>query len=293
MNGLVLQNPTRMGFSDSCPFGFAGFTHGGRGWQLKLNPALVAHGKDVSNNVLEFLGMAITLWLSLLDCEELGLVNELLLILGDNTSVISWIIRSSLPKSSVYRPAVLFVTQKMSSIVSKSQNFIVPRHLPGRLNSIADWLSFEGEERLKHGSGKSVVNPIAYDYPPNNVVSRRVLSSFSHLVPAGFRILHLPKEVISFSCQAMQILKFSSMRKQRQEMKPMTGSGDGGATSAKTLLAEKIPCLTKYREKNPTCFYGPSLRCIKNQTLMSQDTLLENLKSQWSEVLSQRPHALW
>ena len=89
MNGLVLRNPTRMGFSDSCPLGLEGFTHGGRGWRLKLNPALSAHRNDVMNNVLEFLGMAITLWLSLIECEEMGLVNELLLILENNTSAIS------------------------------------------------------------------------------------------------------------------------------------------------------------------------------------------------------------
>ena len=88
-------------------------------WRLKLNPAMVAHGKDVLNNFLEFLGIAITLWLSLIECEELGLVNELLLILGDNTSAISWIIRPSLPKSSVYKPAVLFIVRKIASIVSK------------------------------------------------------------------------------------------------------------------------------------------------------------------------------
>ena len=237
--------------------------------------------------------MAITLWLSLLECEKLGLVNELLLILGDTTSAISWINRSSLPKSSVYRPAVLFIAQKMASIVSKSQNFIVPRHLPGRLNSIVDWLFFEGEVRLMHGSGKPLVNPIANDCPPDDVFSHRVLSSFSQLVPTSFRILYLPKEVISFSYQAIQILELSLMQKQRQEMKPMTETRDGGAASARTLSTEKIPCLTEYREKNPTCFYGPSLRCIKNQTLISQDKLLENVRSRWLEVLSQRPLALW
>ena len=98
---------------------------------MKLNLALVGHGEDISNNVLAFLGIAITLWLSFLKCEELGLVHELLLILGDNTSAINWIIKSSLPKSSVYRPAVLFIARKIASIVSKSQNFIVPCHLPG------------------------------------------------------------------------------------------------------------------------------------------------------------------
>ena len=54
MNGLVLRNPTHMGFLNSCPLRLGGFTHNGRGWRLKLNPALAAHGKDISNNVLEF-----------------------------------------------------------------------------------------------------------------------------------------------------------------------------------------------------------------------------------------------
>ena len=293
INGLVLQNPTRMGFSDSCPLGLGGFTHGGRGWRLKLNPALVAHGKGISNNALEFLGMAIMLWLSLIECEEMGLVNELLLILGDYTSAISWIIRSSLPESLVYSPVVLFIARKIASIVIKSQNFIVPRHLPGSLNSIADWLFFEGRERMEHGSRKPVVNPIAYDYPPNDVVSHRVLSSFSQLVLAGFRILHLPTEVILFACQATQIFELSMMQKLRQENKPMTGFGEGGAASARTLSEEKIPCLTEYQEKNPTCSYSPSLKCTGNQTLVSQDTLYENVRSQWLVVLSRRPHALW
>ena len=55
LNELVLQNLTCIGFSDSCPLGPGGFTHTGCGWRLKINPALAAHGYDISNNVLEFL----------------------------------------------------------------------------------------------------------------------------------------------------------------------------------------------------------------------------------------------
>ena len=41
LNGLILRQPTRIGFSNSCPQGLGGFTHGGRGWQLKVNPELL------------------------------------------------------------------------------------------------------------------------------------------------------------------------------------------------------------------------------------------------------------
>ena len=200
MNRLVLRNPTHIGFSDSYPLGLGGFTHGGRGWRLKLNPALSAHGNNVTNNVLEFLGIAITLWMLLIECEEMGLVNELLLILGENTSAISWIIRSSLPKQSVYRPAVLFITKKVATLVLELQNFIVPKFLPGIMNSIADWLSYKGEECIKHNTRKPVLNTIAYDYPPNDIVSHQVFSSFLQIVPAGLKISHLPKDLISFAC---------------------------------------------------------------------------------------------
>ena len=66
MNGLVLVNPTCMGFSDLFLLGLGGFTHGGQGWRLKLNSAIAAHDNDISNIVLEFLVMAITLGLSVI-----------------------------------------------------------------------------------------------------------------------------------------------------------------------------------------------------------------------------------
>ena len=62
--------------------------------------------------MLEFLGMTNTLWLPLIECKEMGLVNELILILGGNISAIYWIIRSSLHTTSVYCSTVLFVGKK-------------------------------------------------------------------------------------------------------------------------------------------------------------------------------------
>ena len=282
-----------MGFSNSCPLGLGGFTHGGRGWRLRLNPTLSTHNNDISNNVLEFLGMAITLWLSLIKCKERGLINELLLILGDNTITIHWIIRSSLPKKPVYRPTILFIARKVATLVLEPHNFIVPQHLPGVMNSIVDWLSFEDEERTKHGTGKPVLNQIAYDYPPNDVVSNRILSSFFQLFPAGFKISHLSKKVISFACWAVQIFELSLMRKQREERNHMTGSGGDGATSAKILLEEKISCLREYPEIKPTSSYGPSLKCTESQASVPQAVLLENLRLRWSVALSWKPPVLW
>ena len=143
------------------------------------------------------------------------MVDELILVLGDNTSAVCWIFKSNLPLDSVYRPAVLFIARKIAKVVMISSNFIASQHLPGMLNLIADWLSFQGTERVENGTSKQ--NPVAYDCPPNDVVTNRIVSSFPQLVPADFRISHLPNEILSFASQAVQIFESSLTQKLKAE----------------------------------------------------------------------------
>ena len=103
LNGLTLRNPTRLGFSDSCPRGLGGYTHGGRGWRLAIDSSSPIFDDDSANNALEFLGLAITTWLSIMECDSAGLTNELILVLSDNTSAITWVYKSSLSSKSHYR----------------------------------------------------------------------------------------------------------------------------------------------------------------------------------------------
>ena len=97
--------------------------------------------------------------------------------------------------------------------------------------------------------------------------------------------------IISFACQAVQILELSLMQKVRREVNHLKESGEDQVAFAKTLLEEKIPCLMEYKAKNPTCSYGPSLRCTENQTLVPQAVL--PIRVQWVVVLSRKPHPHW
>lgn len=150
LNGLTLRYPTRIAFSDSCPRGLGGYTHGGRAWRLAVNPELAAYGQDISNNLLEFLAMAINLWLSLIECDDLGLKDELILILGDNTSAIAWLFKSSIHEDSVYKEAVVFIARKVAELMLGSKQFMASQHIEGKFNLIADWLSFQGAERVEN-----------------------------------------------------------------------------------------------------------------------------------------------
>ncbi|OEU10297.1 hypothetical protein FRACYDRAFT_247237 [Fragilariopsis cylindrus CCMP1102] len=105
LNGLTMRNPTMLEVSDSCPFGLGGFTSNGSAWRLQVSESSPIYGNCISNNVLEFLAMVITIWLTLIECKEQGLKDELILALGDNTSAIGWMtktIPSFLPKATSF-----------------------------------------------------------------------------------------------------------------------------------------------------------------------------------------------
>jgi hypothetical protein len=106
LNNLTLRRPSQIGLSDSCPFGMGGFTWTGRAWRLRIPESCLLHGVSEANNVLEFPAMALTFWLVILECRDKGVRQESILSVGDNTSAIGWIFRSSRldPSSPYYHP---------------------------------------------------------------------------------------------------------------------------------------------------------------------------------------------
>ena len=299
LNGLTVRKPTRFCFSDSCPLGLGGFTHNGRAWRLRINPSSPIWGVDKANNALEFLGMCITIWLSLRECKDLKLVEEIILGLGDNSSAVHWIRRSSLPTKSIYYSAINFISRKLAEIVSSSGNFIVSQHISGERNVISDYLSFEGTDRSFKKKmevdgqillvDKISVNPVAHDKPPNDVLTQRILSDFPQLVPPGFKISHLPEEMLSFAQQAVQLLESSLIHAQRAEAKPMTDTGVDGLDSASITSTVKTPALSEYPQTKPGSIYGPSSKYTESPDLISQERLLESIGQRWREKLLEKP----
>jgi hypothetical protein len=88
MNRLTIRQPTRVCLSDSCPFGVAGYSISGQAWRIQIPSSLPLQGDGRFNNVFEFLGSAVTVWLQVLDCHE---SLECILALGDSTSALGWI----------------------------------------------------------------------------------------------------------------------------------------------------------------------------------------------------------
>jgi hypothetical protein len=90
MNLIVTHRPNRIVWSDSCPFGIGGFRlHSGAAWRIRTPTGSILHGSSRINNLLEFIGMAIDIWLECLDAPAKS--HSCILALGNNTSGLGWL----------------------------------------------------------------------------------------------------------------------------------------------------------------------------------------------------------
>ncbi|KAI2496579.1 hypothetical protein MHU86_17907 [Fragilaria crotonensis] len=92
MNLLVTREPDKICWSDACPYGLGGYSLSGRAWRLRIPKTSPIFGHKGINNLLEFLGMAVNIWLACLESEG---GENCILAIGDNTSAIGWLHNSS------------------------------------------------------------------------------------------------------------------------------------------------------------------------------------------------------
>jgi hypothetical protein len=88
LNRIVKRQPSKLCIADSCPYGLGGFLISCRAWRLRIPATSTIYGDDTVNNILEFLAMANTIWLQLIDDPD---EQRCILALGDNTSALGWI----------------------------------------------------------------------------------------------------------------------------------------------------------------------------------------------------------
>ena len=237
--------------------------------------------------------MVITVWLSLLELARRGLVEELILALGDNTSAIAWFVKTGhlKPGDLSYKAASL-IARKLAELVTASKNFLASQHVPGNQNQIADWLTFEGTERQENG--KAIVNPLAYDCPSNDQLTQRCHSHYPQLVPPSFEISQLPHEILSFAQLVLRTIELSLIQKENRAKREANEPGDGGKRTTTTTSNLVNPLLTEYpmtKPNSPSKFTSRYISSLTSQP--SRAELLGNVVSRWREKLLRRPQGLW
>jgi hypothetical protein len=288
LNNLTLWQPSQIGLSDSCPFGMGGFTWTGHAWRLRVPSEYLLHGVSEANNVLEFLAMAITIWMVLIDCAERALHEESVLALGDNTSAIGWIFRSSRldPYFPYFRPVQL-IARKIAELLLDSPQSLCAQHIKGAHNHVPDWRSFTTQTR----DGKT--NPVAFDDPSDHTrLTQRFHFYSPQLIPKNFGISPLPSEVLSFAALVLQTTESSMSRFARKHTKTRTGPGDVGLDSAPkpgSWTLSSLEFLTQPKSSSSDPFFA----LTKYPIGIDQAAYLEQIRRPWRERLSGLLQAIW
>ena len=288
VNLLTVRTPTRLAWSDSCPFGLGGYSLRGRAWRIRVPSDCPFHGEDTANNVLEFLGMAVSVLLLLKEAAEDREEHPCLLVLGDNTSAVSWIFRSGrVSKNSRYYAAVKFIARTIASHALQAGAQICSQHLAGVTNIVADILSFEGDCR-------GVTNPITRDCPPDDVLTERVHKFYSQVVPSGFQILHLPDEIESFALSVMQLAAKSWTQKAKRPSKKATGTGGDGNASSVSGEWLATPSSIRFAAQRKDCSWqGDTCPIIDPLPSTHREKLLQSVRNPWYRRLFETPLAVW
>jgi hypothetical protein len=288
INLLVVRTPTRLAWSDSCPFGLGGYTLGGNAWRIRIPRDCNFYGDDSVNNILEFLGMAISVLLLLQEATHDNERFPCLLVLGDNTSAISWLFRSGrIPRSSKYYKIVKLIARKVAAEVTSSRAQLCSQHIAGSINTISDLLSFEGDCR-------QYTNPLTEDCPPNNVLTQRILTYHSQIVPAGFKIRRLPHEIEWFALSTMQTIAKSWSQEASHPMNGTTGTGGDGESSPRVADWGMTTSSIRYPEEESVSSWPEVSSCrVECSTSTDRANLLQSVRNQWYRRLCEMPLAAW
>jgi hypothetical protein len=286
LNLIVTREPDRVCWSDACPFGMGGYSTSGRAWRLQLPPGHSLRGHPGINNLLEFLAMVVNVWLECLDAPANF---PCILAIGDSTSAIGWLFKSSklstLPGNQ--HDAHLFVARKLATVLIDHDACIASQHIRGKLNVVADLLSFSGT------SERGKPHPLAHDDPPNDTLTQRFRNDLTEQVPENFEISQLPREILYFVMRALQIAASSLGVAESPDMRMPTASGVAGSDFAESEDMGPTHSSLCF----PTTSENSSRKPFSNATAplagASPANLPEIVKAQWSLALCGKPQATW
>jgi hypothetical protein len=284
MNLIAARTPSCICWSDACPFGIGGYSITGRAWRIKIPQSSPLYGHPKINNLLEFLGMVVTVWLEI---EDASSPHQCILALGDNTSALGWLFTSSkFPSSSLAHKAHLMVARQLATLVLDNDHCLASQHIKGDLNIVADFLSFDGSSREKS-------HPLAFDCPNDATLTQRFHQYLPQQIPANFVISPLPTKILSWIAVILQTHELYVMADKKAQTNPKTAAGDGGLDSAPEPASKLTPSSLLYRSEKLKSWQNPSSPATAQLSGLNMVDLRATVNAQWLQALCERPQATW
>jgi hypothetical protein len=231
--------------------------------------------------------MAVNIWLECL----VATANNCMLALGDSTSAVGWLHNSSrLNVKWAAHEAHLVVAQKVALLALDAGCGLASQHLQGDLNAVADLLSFAGG--ITRAGGKR--HPVAFDDPPDDILTQRFHLCYSEQMPETFRMSPLPNEISSWVLSVLQIAASSLTVASKEATSPKTGPGDGGSVSAPKPDGALTLSSLNYPQSDRNFMSDPSSPAFAQHNGRKEaERLKESVRSQWSRALCAKPQATW
>ena len=289
LNLVVTRKPTRICWSDACPFGIGGYSlTTDRAWRVRIPKDCILFGHPGINNLLEFLGMVVNVWLECQSCNDPGADRHAcILAIGDNTSAIGWLHKSaSLGRDRQAHVAHLVAARHLATIVLEADCCLASQHIKGVHNVVADLLSYVGNSRGKP-------HPIAADDPPDDALTTRFHSFYPEQIPANFVISHLPVEVSSWLSEVLQMAALSISVAKKAATKTATEPGGGGPDFKPPLGTLVTPSSLLYPSTNKTSSSKPFSKPCGQSSGPPPESLTECVRAQWLQTLCAKPQATW
>ena len=112
-----------------------------------------------------------------------GVAQDCILSLGDNTCAVGWLHNSSRFKLATQGAHLMIARCVLALLVLDANCCLASQHIQGDLNTVADLLSFSGG--ITRPGGKK--HPIAFDNPPNDVLTQRFHLYYPEQLDARYR----------------------------------------------------------------------------------------------------------
>jgi hypothetical protein len=290
LNLITTRQPTRICFSDSCPIGIGGWNLRGKAWRIRIPRSSPLFGSRRINNFLEFLGMAINIRLECNHPEWAGGTDDepCILALGDNTSAIGWLHRTShLTPDSAAHAAHLALAHDLAQIVLDANACLASQHVKGEDNFVADLLSFAGSDR------EEKPHPIAFDDPDNTTLTQRFHEYYPSQIPENFEISQLPSEILSWASLALQTVESFLTLDRKEATRTETVSGVGGSGLHTEPESPVTPSSLLYPQHPKTSSSGPSFLVTELPSGPPMGAFVASVRDRWSQALCAMPQATW
>jgi hypothetical protein len=222
---------------------------------------------EASNNVLEFLAAAITIWMVILSGDATRL--DCLLAMTDSSCAAGWMYKSSLDLAN----AVLqCINRKLGTLMMEMQILIHPLHLAGIDNIISDELTRCDEHE--------------YD----DELTSYLMSTYPSQVPENFRICPVPNVIKSWLSSIGVITTDFATQRQKHPSTKETPLGPAGKTTSTPSALEATSSSTPSSTNTPKQRSSPVSRKVSGRENIP---LAATVKHLFSQGLSAKPLHSW